>query len=230
MLKAIANERPVPVSQGGTGQATQTAAFDALAPTTTKGDVIVHNGTDNVRQAAGTAGQILGVNSNNSTGLGWQDIPANAGIVSGRYLVCPSVTALNAFSHATANVYAVPVYVAVRQTFTGISFGIDTSSTNLNVKVGVYTNSSGVPGTIIAGTTATGGAYTGGAFSPAISYGTAFSDTPYIVIAKAGPGDLATTGVGTTSVTSSGFTGVQRVTSSGGASTSGFYWLAIGPT
>lgn len=44
----------LPIANGGTGQTTQTAAFDALAPTTTAGDLIYHNGTDNVRLAAGT--------------------------------------------------------------------------------------------------------------------------------------------------------------------------------
>ncbi len=50
---------PLAIADGGTGQSTQTAAFDALAPTTTQGDVIYHNGTDNVRLAAGTSGYLL---------------------------------------------------------------------------------------------------------------------------------------------------------------------------
>lgn len=51
-----------PIEEGGTGQITATAAFDALAPTTTQGDLIYHNGTDNVRLAKGTAGQQLTMN------------------------------------------------------------------------------------------------------------------------------------------------------------------------
>lgn len=47
------------IGNGGTGQTTQTNAFDALAPTTTQGDVIYYNGTDNVRLAAGTSGKFL---------------------------------------------------------------------------------------------------------------------------------------------------------------------------
>lgn len=42
------------ITRGGTGQSTATEAFDALAPTTTLGDVIYHNGTDNVRLAGNT--------------------------------------------------------------------------------------------------------------------------------------------------------------------------------
>ena len=53
----------VSIAKGGTGQTTQTAAFDALAPTTTQGDIIYHNGSDNIRLAKGTAGQSLVMNS-----------------------------------------------------------------------------------------------------------------------------------------------------------------------
>lgn len=53
----------VAIADGGTGQSTATAAFDALAPTTTGGDLIYHNGTDNVRLAKGTASQGLRMNS-----------------------------------------------------------------------------------------------------------------------------------------------------------------------
>lgn len=43
--------------------ANATTAFDAIAPTTTQGDLIYHNGTDNVRLAKGTAGQVLTMNA-----------------------------------------------------------------------------------------------------------------------------------------------------------------------
>lgn len=51
------------IANGGTGQITATAAFDALAPTTTAGDIIYHNGTDNVRLPIGSSGQGLLVSS-----------------------------------------------------------------------------------------------------------------------------------------------------------------------
>lgn len=52
----------VGIAKGGTGQTTATAAFDALAPTTTVGDMIYHNGSDNIRLAKGTATQVLKMN------------------------------------------------------------------------------------------------------------------------------------------------------------------------
>ena len=61
----------LPVANGGTGQTTQTAAFDALAPTTTKGDIIVSNGTDNVRLAVGANNYVLAADSSTATGLAW---------------------------------------------------------------------------------------------------------------------------------------------------------------
>jgi hypothetical protein len=53
----------VPVNKGGTGQTTATEGFDALAPTTTAGDIIYNNGTDNVRLGIGTALQVLRTNA-----------------------------------------------------------------------------------------------------------------------------------------------------------------------
>lgn len=61
----------VAIANGGTGQTTQTAAFDALAPTTTKGDLIAHNGTDNVRVAVGTNGYVLTADSTAASGVAW---------------------------------------------------------------------------------------------------------------------------------------------------------------
>jgi hypothetical protein len=61
----------VAISQGGTGQSDKTSAFDALAPNTTKGDMIVYTGTDNVRLPVGTDGQILVADSTTTEGVKW---------------------------------------------------------------------------------------------------------------------------------------------------------------
>lgn len=60
---------PVTIGQGGTGQTTQTAAFDALSPTTTKGDLIVDNGTNAIRVAAGSNQRIIIYDSSQSAGI-----------------------------------------------------------------------------------------------------------------------------------------------------------------
>jgi len=65
----------VAIANGGTGQTGATAAFDALAPTTTKGDVIVHNGSDNIRVAVGSFGQALVADNSAAAGVKWSTIP-----------------------------------------------------------------------------------------------------------------------------------------------------------
>lgn len=54
---------PMAIADGGTGQITKTAAFDALSPLTTQGDILTHDGTNNVRLALGNAGEYLKVNA-----------------------------------------------------------------------------------------------------------------------------------------------------------------------
>jgi hypothetical protein len=61
----------VAIANGGTGQTTAVAAFDALSPATTKGDLIVYDGTDNVRQAVGANSYVLTADSTTATGVKW---------------------------------------------------------------------------------------------------------------------------------------------------------------
>lgn len=78
----------LPIANGGTGQTTAVSAFDALAPTTTKGDIIASNGTDNVRLAVGaTNGHVLTVDSTEATGLKWAAGGGGAALPAG--LVSP---------------------------------------------------------------------------------------------------------------------------------------------
>lgn len=81
------------IAQGGTGQATATAAFDALAPTTTQGDTIYHNGTDNVRLAKGTALQQYRMNAA-ATAPEWA-APASGGFTVGAEVATTSGTSVD---------------------------------------------------------------------------------------------------------------------------------------
>ena len=59
------NVTTVPIANGGSGQTTASAAFDALAPTTSSGDMIYRTAASggNVRLAIGSPGQVLGISS-----------------------------------------------------------------------------------------------------------------------------------------------------------------------
>jgi hypothetical protein len=77
------NATPIGIAYGGTGQTTKTAAFDTLAPTITKGDIIVHNGTNNIKLPIGINGQDLTPDFLQPSGLKWvtpatyQALPSN---------------------------------------------------------------------------------------------------------------------------------------------------------
>lgn len=58
------------IANGGTGQVSASAAFNALSPITTAGDLVIGNGANsNTRLAIGTSGQLL---TSNGTTASWQ--------------------------------------------------------------------------------------------------------------------------------------------------------------
>lgn len=61
----------VAINQGGTGQGTAITGFNALSPLTSKGDIIAHNGVNNIRFPIGVDGLILSANSAMASGLEW---------------------------------------------------------------------------------------------------------------------------------------------------------------
>jgi hypothetical protein len=61
----------VDITNGGTGAITKTAGFDNLSPNTTKGDIVVHNGTNNIRLPTGSNGYVLTADSTQGSGIKW---------------------------------------------------------------------------------------------------------------------------------------------------------------
>lgn len=93
---------PVAIANGGTGQATKTPAFDALSPTTTKGDLIAYDGTDNVRRAVGTDGQVLTADSAQATGLNWSSPLTNPMTTLGDVIIGGASGAATRLAHPGA--------------------------------------------------------------------------------------------------------------------------------
>jgi hypothetical protein len=70
----------VAIANGGTGQTTASAAFNALSPVTTTGDLIIGNGTNSsTRLAIGTNGKVL---SSNGTTASWTTPDYGGGTVT----------------------------------------------------------------------------------------------------------------------------------------------------
>lgn len=67
--KYISSLFPITIAQGGTGQTTKAAAFDALAPSAAKGDLIANTGGTNSALTVGSNEQFLVADSTQSTGL-----------------------------------------------------------------------------------------------------------------------------------------------------------------
>lgn len=61
----------VAIAQGGTGAATAGAAFNALSPTTTKGDLVVRDASGNIRLPVGANGEYLMADSTQASGVRW---------------------------------------------------------------------------------------------------------------------------------------------------------------
>jgi hypothetical protein len=76
----------VTIGQGGTGQSGKTAAFDALSPTTTKGDLIVNNGTNNIRIPVGADTYVLTADSTQASGLTWAAGGSGGGLTQAQAL------------------------------------------------------------------------------------------------------------------------------------------------
>jgi hypothetical protein len=117
----------LPIANGGTGQTAQTAAFDALAPTTTKGDLIVHNGTDNIRVAVGgTNGHVLTVDSAEASGVKWAASGGGGGGGgSSDMVLLASATASASASITFDNVFDAAVYSEYELRFQGVQPATD---------------------------------------------------------------------------------------------------------
>ena len=71
----------VAIANGGTGQATALAAFDALAPSSAKGDMLIHDGAGTARLAVGANGQVPIADDTQALGVRWGS-PGGVGTVT----------------------------------------------------------------------------------------------------------------------------------------------------
>ena len=116
----------VAIANGGTGQTSQTAAFDALAPTTTKGDLIVFNSTDNIRLPVGTDAYVLTADSAVAAGVKWAAAAAGGSNITALGLWENNASITANYTIATGNncMSAGPISLA-----SGVTVTVPTGST-----------------------------------------------------------------------------------------------------
>lgn len=153
-LDTLSLNIPLAIADGGTGETTQTDAFNALAPTTTKGDLIVNDGINNVRLAADSNNNyVLTTDNTTATGLKWSPSAAGGAVT----LVNDVATASNlypTFANATSGTVA-NLYTSNAKLLYKPSTG-DLQSSQLVASNGLILNSTTVSAsyTIAAGTNA----------------------------------------------------------------------------
>lgn len=113
------------IANGGTGQTTQTAAFDALSPLTTKGDLVVNDGTNDIRLAVGANDYVLTADSSQASGVKWaaQGAPVNAVYVSSSGQSIPNSTD-TIINFATSEISSGLVTIGASWKFTATDAGI----------------------------------------------------------------------------------------------------------
>jgi len=148
---------PITVAQGGTGETDATEGFDSLAPTTTKGDVIVHNGTDNIRLAVGTNDQVLTADSTQASGVKWADAAGGGGggggavpyfDDDGTQLVGPWQLDSNTGGIAAASdqiLYLMPIWIGADGTLNNLTTEVTTAVTGSTFRMGIYNHGTGGP-------------------------------------------------------------------------------------
>jgi hypothetical protein len=157
----------LPIANGGTGQTAKTAAFDALSPTNAKGDLIVYDGTDNVRLPVGTDTYVLTADSAQASGVKWALSTGSGATISNDTATSTNLypTFAAATSGALANIYtsnAKYLYKPSTGELTSEHFvagnGIFVNNLTIDVSYTIASGTSGMsagPVTVASGTTVT---------------------------------------------------------------------------
>lgn len=200
---------PLSIGQGGTGHTNSAAAFNALSPLTTKGDLLSYS-TANARLAVGTDGYVLSADSTQTTGLKWIPVAATGSVTT------VSVVTANGISGSVASPTSTPAITLTLGAITPTSVNGNTITTGtgtltLSSFTLTVTGTASVAGTNTGDqTSVSGNAGTATALQTARNInGVSFNGTADIVVtAAAGTLTGATLAAG---VTASSLTGLGTI-------------------
>ena len=127
--------KAVGLAKGGTGATNKQDAFDNLSPLTSAGDILTHDGSDNIRLAIGSASQHLAVNSG-GTALEWVAPPSGgSGDMTGVDLTAGTGISIDSETNTTSGDYSATITCTVTDTNTTYTAGdgLDLTSTTFSL-------------------------------------------------------------------------------------------------
>jgi len=127
-------------------------------PTTTKGDLIAH-GTTTTRLPIGSNNQVLTADSAQTLGVKWATpsagggaaMPQILGATQNRYY-CAGYSNGKAATNSTVaanTMYAMPIMINQNCTLTLMASDVETSVASSNVRLGIYSDTNGLPGSLL---------------------------------------------------------------------------------
>ena len=177
----LTSSLPLAIASGGTGAATAAAAFNALSPMTTTGDLSYESATATASRLAGPTSATKQFLTSTGTGsaaqapawgtIGQTDVQDPLGI--GFNCTCGQVTQVTTTALAAANFF---YYVQlVSGGYASTNFYVDISVQSGNMCVAIYTNTGGTPGAPGARLWTSGSISTPGAGLQAVSMGATYT-------------------------------------------------------
>lgn len=137
----------LPIANGGTNGSTQTTGFNNLSPLSTKGDIIVHNGTNNIRFGVCPNTQAIVGDSGQASGLNCAAVPSIASLTA-NLIPKGSGTAAYTNSSITDNGTTVTTTEPIRAT--AIALGATPPTVVNGTGTAIAALEGGVPATCIA--------------------------------------------------------------------------------